>query len=83
MRQCDERVHLDLSLAGRGGNGGRGAALDQNARGAVLERRAIIKDHHPYDLPEVIALPLTAGLAPYLEWVERETEQGQRNLEQP
>ena len=42
-----------------------------------------IKDHHPYDLPEVIALPLTAGLAPYLEWVERETERGQRNLEQP
>jgi periplasmic divalent cation tolerance protein len=42
-----------------------------------------IKDHHPYDLPEVIALPLTAALAPYLQWIERETEQGQRNLEQP
>ncbi len=42
-----------------------------------------IKDHHPYDLPEVIALPLTAGLAPYLEWVECETHQAQRNLEQP
>jgi len=42
-----------------------------------------IKDHHPYDLPEVIALPVTAGLAPYLKWVEHETEQGQRNLEQP
>jgi hypothetical protein len=24
-------------------------------------------------LPEVIAFPLTAGLAPYLQWVERET----------
>src|SRR3954452_24079183 len=42
-----------------------------------------IKDHHPYELPEVIALPLTAGLAPYLEWVEGETEQAQRKLEQP
>ena len=42
-----------------------------------------IKDHHPYDLPEVIALPLIAGFAPYLQWVERETQQEQRNLEQP
>lgn len=42
-----------------------------------------IKDHHSYDLPEVIALPLTAGLAPYLEWIECETQQVQRNLEQP
>jgi len=24
---------------------------------------------HPYDLPEVIALPLTAGHQPYLRWV--------------
>jgi periplasmic divalent cation tolerance protein len=44
---------------------------------------AFIKEHHPYELPEVIALPLTEGLAPYLEWVECETQQGQRNLEQP
>jgi periplasmic divalent cation tolerance protein len=42
-----------------------------------------IRTHHPYDLPEVIAIPLTAGLAPYLEWVERETQQAQPDLEQP
>jgi periplasmic divalent cation tolerance protein len=24
---------------------------------------------HPYDVPEVIALPITDGHAPYLEWV--------------
>jgi periplasmic divalent cation tolerance protein len=42
-----------------------------------------ILKHHPYDLPEVIAVPLAAGLAPYLQWVEHETQQGQRNLEQP
>jgi len=42
-----------------------------------------IKYHHPYDLPEVIALPVTAGPAPYLKWVEHETGPGQRNLEQP
>jgi periplasmic divalent cation tolerance protein len=26
---------------------------------------------HPYDVPEIIALPVTAGAAPYLRWVAR------------
>ncbi|WP_028456013.1 divalent-cation tolerance protein CutA [Chitinilyticum litopenaei] len=25
--------------------------------------------HHPYDVPEIIALPLGAGLPAYLDWV--------------
>ena len=29
---------------------------------------------HPYQVPEVIALPLAAGSAPYLEWVRKSTE---------
>ncbi len=28
---------------------------------------------HPYDLPEVIALPLADGHAPYLHWIAAET----------
>jgi periplasmic divalent cation tolerance protein len=35
--------------------------------------RAFVKEHHPYDLPEIIALPVTAGLPEYLEWVGKET----------
>ncbi len=31
--------------------------------------------HHPYDLPEVIALPVEKGSSAYLEWVAQETEQ--------
>ena len=31
--------------------------------------RAIAKDH-PYELPEVIAIPIAAGLADYLAWIE-------------
>lgn len=30
-------------------------------------------EHHPYDVPEVIALPVEEGLPAYLEWVARET----------
>ena len=42
------------------------------ARYAELE--AVIKAAHPYQLPEIIALPITAGLPPYLEWIDQETK---------
>jgi periplasmic divalent cation tolerance protein len=29
---------------------------------------------HPYQVPEIIALPLVAGHAPYLDWVRRSTK---------
>ena len=32
-----------------------------------------VKSIHPYDVPEIIALPLVDGWQPYLEWVEQET----------
>jgi periplasmic divalent cation tolerance protein len=32
-------------------------------------RRALV-ELHPYELPEVIALPVQAGHAPYLEWLD-------------
>jgi len=36
--------------------------------------RARIIELHPYDVPEVIALEITAGHAPYLEWLRTETK---------
>ena len=41
------------------------------ARYAVLE--AVIRRLHPYELPEIIAVPLTRGLPAYLQWVDDET----------
>ena len=29
---------------------------------------------HPYDTPELMALPVTAGFRPYLNWVAKETQ---------
>ena len=29
---------------------------------------------HPYDVPEIIALPISDGSAPYLAWLQHETE---------
>ena len=34
---------------------------------------AWLVEHHPYDLPEILALPVAAGLADYLSWVGHET----------
>ena len=28
---------------------------------------------HPYELPEIIAVPITAGYTPYLEWIREST----------
>ena len=36
---------------------------------------SIIRQHHPYDVPEIIALPVTQGLPAYLNWVAAETLQ--------
>ena len=37
------------------------------------ELEASIRANHPYELPEIIAVPLIHGLPAYLQWVESET----------
>jgi periplasmic divalent cation tolerance protein len=32
-----------------------------------------IKKIHPYDVPEIIAVPVVAGSTDYLNWIKRET----------
>ena len=36
-----------------------------------LEAR--LKELHPYELPAIVAIPISAGLPEYLEWVEANT----------
>jgi Uncharacterized protein involved in tolerance to divalent cations len=36
-----------------------------------LER--IVRQHHSYEVPEIIALPIIAGSAPYLRWIKEST----------
>lgn len=40
-------------------------------RYAALE--AAIRAHHPYELPEIVAVPVERGLPEYLAWVAAET----------
>jgi len=41
------------------------------ARYPALE--AAVRERHPYDVPMLVALPITAALAAYADWVEAET----------
>lgn len=44
-------------------------------RAALFESRLVpaVKAVHPYELPEIIALPIQMGFKPYLTWINDET----------
>ena len=43
-------------------------------KASVLDRlEARLKELHPYEIPEFIALPVAAGSAQYLGWLDTET----------
>lgn len=42
-------------------------------RTALQNLERLLLELHPYDTPEIIALPLTAGTERYLDWLRRET----------
>jgi len=39
-----------------------------------------IRSLHPYAVPEIIALPMQAGLTEYLAWIEAETTDGEAHV---
>lgn len=53
-KECTETEHIALMKTTAGGY-------------AALE--SYIRSHHPYELPELIATPITTGLESYLGWV--------------
>ena len=48
--------------------------LIKTTRAAYPRLEETIRAHHPYELPEIIAVPLRAGLPGYLQWVAQETQ---------
>jgi periplasmic divalent cation tolerance protein len=43
-------------------------------RAALYPRvEAAIRASHPYELPEIVAVPVLDGLRPYLDWLDAET----------
>ena len=47
--------------------------LIKTTRAAYAELEAQIRAHHPYELPEIIAVPIERGLPAYLDWLAAET----------
>lgn len=37
------------------------------------ETERLIRAHHPYELPEIICIPVSTGLPAYLQWMEEQT----------
>ena len=48
--------------------------LIKTTRNAYSRLEAVICAHHPYELPEIIAVSVDAGLPGYLQWVIQETQ---------
>jgi periplasmic divalent cation tolerance protein len=55
---CDEQEHLLIAKT-----------TSEKAEEVITA----IKSLHPYEVPEIIVLPVTNGYPPYLEWVHQET----------
>jgi periplasmic divalent cation tolerance protein len=48
--------------------------LIKSTPSGYADLEAAIREAHPYDVPEIIAVPVTAGLPAYLNWVVSETK---------
>jgi periplasmic divalent cation tolerance protein len=40
-----------------------------------LER--FVREHHPYDVPQILQIPVQAGLEDYLQWIDASTGDGE------
>lgn len=47
--------------------------LIKTTAGRYAELESVVRANHPYELPEIIAVPLACGLPGYLEWVAGES----------
>lgn len=48
--------------------------LMKTTHSAYPRLEALIRTEHPYELPEIIALPVSVALPEYLQWVVSETQ---------
>lgn len=48
--------------------------LVKTSRKAAAGAMQVIEENHSYDVPEIIALPVTDGLPAYLDWIGKEAD---------
>ncbi|HUH79614.1 MAG TPA: divalent-cation tolerance protein CutA [Methanoregula sp.] len=57
-------------------NDGEDLLIMKTRKSRVPELIPAIREIHPYEVPEIVVLPVTAGSPPYLDWVRTETRDG-------
>ena len=45
--------------------------LIKTTSSAYEELQAVLREQHPYELPEIVAVTITTGLPGYLEWINK------------
>jgi len=48
--------------------------LIKTTTSALNKLSELVKQHHPYELPEILAVPIISGLPDYLNWINASTE---------
>ena len=43
--------------------------LIKTSTGRFARLKQLVSEHHPYDTPELVAIPIVAGAEKYLEWL--------------
>jgi periplasmic divalent cation tolerance protein len=51
---------------------GETLALIKSTQALFSELEATIREHHPYEIPEIIGMPLAHLSHPYRQWMERQ-----------
>jgi len=56
-------------------NSAQESLLIVKSRASVLDQIVnLVKEHHSYNVPEIIALPIIGGNPDYLEWIAKEVK---------
>jgi periplasmic divalent cation tolerance protein len=55
---------------GKAGSAKEFLLLIKTSKGRFAALRDAVREMHSYDVPEIIVLPIAAGLGSYLDWIE-------------
>ena len=75
LAACIQISAIDSFYVWKGEIAREGEALLQvKTRADLYEKvEAAIRSQHKYEVPEILALPVLAGSAPYLRWIDEST----------
>ena len=75
LAACVQLVHIRSTFSWEGAVEDASEVLVlMKTRAGVYERlQKFVRDNHPYELPEILQIPVTTGYGPYLSWVKDNT----------